>query len=89
MGAMVLAKEKGLQVPGDLSVVGFDDMGISVYYDPPLTTLAVPAYEMDRLAAKVLIENTRGECKTPQQYIMQTNLIVRESTGKKRKSLKG
>jgi DNA-binding LacI/PurR family transcriptional regulator len=57
-------------------------MEISAYYDPPLTTMAVPAYEMGQLAAKVLIENIRGECKTPQQYILNTNLIVRGSTGK-------
>ncbi len=84
IGAMVFAKEKGLHIPGDLSVVGFDDMEISAYYDPPLTTMAVPAYEMGRLAAKILIENIQGEGKTPQQYILDTNLIVRGSTGKKK-----
>ncbi len=83
IGAMVFAKEKGLHIPGDLSVVGFDDMEISAYYDPPLTTMAVPAYEMGRLAAKILIENIQGDGKTPQQYILETNLIVRGSTGKK------
>ena len=82
IGAIVMAKEEGLRVPEDLSVVGFDDMEISAYYDPPLTTMAVPAYEMGQLAAKVMIENIRGECKTPQQYILDTNLIVRGSTGK-------
>lgn len=81
IGAMVCAKEKGLRVPAELSVVGFDDMEISAYYDPPLTTVAVPAYEMGQLAAKILIENIRGECKTPQQYILETNLIIRGSTG--------
>jgi DNA-binding LacI/PurR family transcriptional regulator len=82
IGAMVEAKENGLKIPGDLSVVGFDDMEISAFYDPPLTTVAVPAYEMGRRAAKILIENIRGESQGPQQYVLEANLIVRGSTGK-------
>ena len=83
IGAIVCAKEKGLCVPGDLSVVGFDDMEISAYYDPPITTMAVPAYEMGQLAAKILMENIRGGVKSPQQYILETKLIIRGSTDKK------
>lgn len=85
IGAIVCAKEMGLRVPEDLSVGGFDDMEISAYYDPPLTTVAVPAYEMGQLAAKVLIKNIRGGCKKPQQYILDTNLIVRGSTSSREK----
>ena len=82
IGAIVEAKENGLKVPGDLSVVGFDDMEISAFYDPPITTIAVPAYEMGRMAAKILIENIRGESRTTQQYVLEANLIIRGSTGK-------
>lgn len=82
IGAMVEAKKRGLRIPGDLSVVGFDDMEISAFYDPPLTTVAVPAYEMGRMAAKILIENIRGESRAPQQHVLEANLIVRGSTGK-------
>lgn len=85
IGAIVGAKEKGFRVPGDVSVVGFDDMEISSYYDPPLTTMAVPAYEMGQMAAKILIENVRGEIKTPQQCLLETRLIVRKSADKKEK----
>jgi len=84
IGAIVCAREKGMRVPRDLSVVGFDDVEISAYYDPPLTTMAVPAYEMGQLAAKILIENIRGESKPPQQYILETKLVIRGSTDKKR-----
>ncbi len=84
IGAIVCAKERGMQVPRDISVVGFDDVEISAYYDPPLTTMAVPAYEMGQAAAKILIENIRGESKPPQQYILETKLIVRGSTDQKR-----
>jgi DNA-binding LacI/PurR family transcriptional regulator len=82
IGAMVHAKEQGMKIPTDLSVAGFDDMEISAFYDPPLTTVAVPAYEMGRMAAKILIETILGECKTPQQYVLEANLIVRGSTAK-------
>ena len=83
IGAVVCAKEKGLRVPEDLSVVGFDDMEISAYYDPPITTMAVPAYEMGQFAAKILIENIRGEVLSPQQYILETKLMIRGSAIKK------
>jgi DNA-binding LacI/PurR family transcriptional regulator len=82
IGAMVQAKERGMKIPSDLSVVGFDDMEISAFYDPPLTTVAVPAYEMGRTAAKILIESILGESKTPQQYVLEANLIIRGSTAK-------
>jgi LacI family repressor for deo operon, udp, cdd, tsx, nupC, and nupG len=81
IGAMVEAKERRLKIPQDLSVVGFDDMEISAYYDPPLTTVAVPAYAMGKMAAKILIENIRGELPAPQHHVLEANLIVRGSTG--------
>lgn len=83
IGAIVCAKEGGLHVPRDLSIVGFDDMEISAYYDPPLTTMAVPAYEMGQLAAKILIENIQGQSRAPQQCILETKLMIRGSTAKK------
>jgi DNA-binding LacI/PurR family transcriptional regulator len=92
IGAIVEAKGRGLRIPEDLSVAGFDDMEISAFYDPPLTTVAVPAYEMGRMAAKILIEDLRGESQGPQQYVLEANLIVRGSTGRmqrKRSSVSG
>ena len=85
IGAMVETKERGLRIPENLSVVGFDNMEISAFYDPPLTTVAVPAYEMGRMAAKILIENIRGESQTPQQHVLEANLIIRGSAGKAKK----
>ncbi len=79
---MLGAKERGLKIPQELSVAGFDDMEISAFYDPPLITGAVPAYEMGRLAAKILIENLREESRGPQQYVLEAKLIVRGSTAK-------
>jgi DNA-binding LacI/PurR family transcriptional regulator len=84
IGAIFCAKEKGLRVPQDISVVGFDDAEISAYYDPPLTTMAVPAYEMGELAAKILIENIRGGNAEPRQYQLEAKLIVRGSAERRR-----
>jgi len=89
IGAIVCAKEQGLRIPRDLSVVGFDDLEISAYYDPPLTTMAVPAYDMGRTAAKILIENIRGEINTPRQCILETKLMIRGSTDKKENPERG
>ncbi|HSR14065.1 MAG TPA: LacI family DNA-binding transcriptional regulator [Thermodesulfobacteriota bacterium] len=88
IGAIACAKERGLTVPGDVSVAGFDDMEISAYYDPPLTTVAVPAYEMGRLAAQVLLENIRGEEKRPRQVLLETQLMVRGSVEPLRRARK-
>lgn len=82
IGAIAGAKEKKLKIPQDISVVGFDDMEVSAYCDPPLTTIAVPAYEMGQMAAKVLIENLRGDNKSTQQFVLETKLMIRESAAK-------
>ena len=89
IGAIACAKERGLRVPGDLSVAGFDDLEFSAYYDPPLTTVAVPAYEMGRRAAEILIEEIRGEMRSPRQDILETTLMIRGSTDKRKTSEEG
>jgi DNA-binding LacI/PurR family transcriptional regulator len=73
----------GLRVPDDLSVIGFDDIHISEVTIPPLTTIQMSRFELARAAVTALrthIEQT--EKSEPQrEYDIQTNLIVRESTG--------
>ncbi|MFC7395637.1 LacI family DNA-binding transcriptional regulator [Chelatococcus sp. GCM10030263] len=61
IGAIAEAKVIGLDVPGDLSISGFDDLEFASYLDPPLTTVHVPAEEIGRLAAERLIGLIRGE----------------------------
>ncbi len=55
MGALEAAAELGLNVPGELSVMGYDDQELARYTHPPLTTLVLPNYEMGRRAAELLI----------------------------------
>lgn len=56
-GVMRAAEERGLRIPGELKVVGMDDIYLSRYLHPPLTTVEQPAYEMGREAAQMLIDH--------------------------------
>lgn len=78
-GAMVAARELGLDVPRDLSVVGFDDSPIASHTWPPLTTMRQPIRDMASAAAISLIEQVAGEAKEPGHREFDCELIVRAS----------
>lgn len=81
IGALKAAKEKGLNVPRDLSVAGHDDIDFAAYTDPPLTTVQVAGHEIGRLAVEVLlgkIENNKGRVR---RHCLETKLVIRESCG--------
>jgi DNA-binding LacI/PurR family transcriptional regulator len=87
IGVMYAAKQKGLKVPEDLSVAGFDDISMSKLINPELTTVAQPTQEKGRLAADLLVKFIRGECG-PSHHILNTKLVIRASVSspsKKRK----
>lgn len=79
MGALKTLKTRGLNVPNDMSLAGFDDIDFAPYCDPPLTTVRVPGYEMGSLAARILLEDIAGSGKGVRQYSLDTDLILRES----------
>ena len=79
MGALSAIKEKGLKVPEDISLAGFDDTDFAAYCDPPLTTVRVPAFEMGQLAVRVLLEMIENGPNHICQYCLDTNLIIRDS----------
>lgn len=81
-GALRAAAERGLRIPEDLSIVGFDDYAASAYWNPPLTTVRHPMSEAGRLAAQALDRyfSSNGKEALPKR-ILETRLIVRESTG--------
>lgn len=81
LGAIKGARESGLTLPDELSIVGFDDMQTASYMVPPLTTIRQPAYDMGRRAAELLLQLIEKKSK-PVQDMMTTSLIVRESTSK-------
>jgi LacI family transcriptional regulator len=79
IGAVQAFQESGLQVPFDISVVGFDDIEIVQYMNPPLTTVKQPKYEMGSLAAHLIFQALNGDIPT-REYVLPTELIVRNST---------
>ncbi|MFG6667799.1 LacI family DNA-binding transcriptional regulator [Halomonas sp. HNIBRBA4712] len=81
IGVLKAARQLDLDVPKDLSVVGFDDIRLSEYCDPELTTISQPRSRIGQQAMRLLLGLIRGETITAQQ-ILATQLIVRQSTGK-------
>ncbi|WP_228854638.1 LacI family DNA-binding transcriptional regulator [Desulfomarina profundi] len=79
LGAMKGARELGLQLPRDLSIVGFDDIRIASYVIPELTTIRQPAYDIGKLGADLLFQRIGG-CMKPVHRMLDLSLIVREST---------
>ncbi len=69
---------KGLRVPDDVSLVGFDDVAGSQYSTPPLTTVRQPIYELGRLSAQAMLALLRGE--RPEVSLPPPQLVPREST---------
>jgi DNA-binding LacI/PurR family transcriptional regulator len=80
LGVYQAAREAGLRIPDDLSVVGFDDVPVVAWVDPPLTTIHQPLTEMAVAATELALGLARGE-KAPQVGLeIATNLVVRDST---------
>jgi DNA-binding LacI/PurR family transcriptional regulator len=82
IGAMRAIKDLGLEVPRDVSVVGFDDIDLSQHVDPPLTTVHQPIRRKGEEAVRLLLTvvERRGLAK-PEHRQLETRLIVRGSTG--------
>ncbi len=80
IGAMSAALEAGLSVPKDLSVVGFDDIHLASFVNPPLTTVAQPKFELGRVAARMLLERIDNHELAPRRCRSVPQLIVRRST---------
>jgi LacI family transcriptional regulator len=85
VGALAEARNLGIRIPTDLSVVGFDDVEIAAEVDPPLTTVNVPAVEISRLAADHLVSAIAGN-PIPMTTQLVARLIIRESTDRARRS---
>ena len=89
IGVIRAIHDAGLCVPGDISVVGFDDIISAAYQKPSITTVRQPLREMGSEGAQVLlnlIANPQQE--PPAEIVMQPELIVRESTGQAARKMK-
>jgi DNA-binding LacI/PurR family transcriptional regulator len=79
-GALLELRSRGLRVPGDIALVGYDDFGVSRLTTPALTTVSVPASEVGRRAATRLLDLIEGIAQVGQETLPVT-LTVRESCG--------
>lgn len=86
IGALRAFKEANLKIPEDVSIVGFDDIEISQYVHPPLTTVSQSKFEIGSLAAHLVCQSLTEEVNK-RNFIMPTELVVRKTTGVPRKSL--
>jgi DNA-binding LacI/PurR family transcriptional regulator len=79
LGTMRAARAVGLRIPEELSVVGFDNIDLAPFFEPPLTTIAQPIHEMGERAVEMVLDLLEKE--TPvQDCILPSQLIVRKST---------
>jgi LacI family transcriptional regulator len=82
IGAMGAIHESGLEIPRDISIVGFDDIQLSAYTQPALTTVHVPRRELAATAFRSLFQDqTNGKKNQKRAYVIEPRLVVRQSTG--------
>ncbi|HCA84804.1 MAG TPA: LacI family transcriptional regulator, partial [Streptomyces sp.] len=85
LGVVRAAWQRGLTVPGDISVVGFDDTPLIAFTDPPLTTVRQPVQAMATAAVGALLEEIAGTPVQRTEFVFQPDLVVRGSTGQARR----
>ena len=84
IGVMEGARDLGLDLPADLSVVGFDDIPLASYVTPGLDTIRLPAYEMGVLGLEALLERIEKNSMPPVHRLLELELVVRGSVSSPR-----
>lgn len=80
LGALSWAKRNGLKVPDDLSIIGFDNIALAEFCDPPLTTVSQPRFDIGREAMLLLLEQMQGHNVSSGSRLMDCELILRGTT---------
>jgi LacI family transcriptional regulator len=80
MGVLRAARRLGIEVPGQLSLIGYDNLPLSAWTDPPLTTVNQPLRDMAGTATRMLLDLARGIEPALTRIDLVTQLVVREST---------
>ena len=78
LGVIGAARAHRIAVPGQLAIVGFDDIPLAAHFDPPLTTVHLPAYELGFSVGRALIDRIAGR-PVPARSVLETQLVVRGS----------
>jgi DNA-binding LacI/PurR family transcriptional regulator len=79
LGALQAARRLGRRVPDELAIVGFDDFPFARHVEPPLTTVALPGYEMGHRGAELLLAHVQDGCFPETEVVFPTTLISRGS----------
>jgi LacI family transcriptional regulator len=80
IGAIRACMNHGIQVPTDISIVGFDDIESAAFHNPSLTTIRQPLAQMGRVSARILLQRIRGQASFPDIVPIHPELVIREST---------
>jgi LacI family transcriptional regulator len=80
LGCYDAIARRGLRCPDDISVVGFNDMPFSDRFDPPLTTVAIPHYDIGAAAAELLLERMLQPDEPARAIVLPPYLVVRKSS---------
>jgi alanine racemase len=81
LGATRAVRARGLTIPGDVSVLGYDDSALLPFTDPPLSTLRQPVLAMALAAVRALTDEIGGQPAPNSEYVFQPELVIRGSTG--------
>jgi LacI family transcriptional regulator len=84
IGAVAAIEERGLTIPGDIAIVGFDDFDWANVFRPTLTCVAQPTYELGRAAAELVLDRIRDHApnsKPAHIVVLPGQLVIRESSG--------
>ncbi|MFC0611406.1 LacI family DNA-binding transcriptional regulator [Scopulibacillus daqui] len=87
IGAIKAVKDSGLNVPKDVAVVGFDNLKMSSIYEPNITTIHQPKYEIGSKAMELLLKLINGETLQKKRFVLNDKLVVRESSGANNKKV--
>jgi len=83
ISAIQCAKKRGIKVPEQLAIIGFNNDPISAIIDPPLSTITHPAVEMGKIAAQQLLKHSKHKgIFTHETIVLKTELLIRESSKK-------
>jgi len=83
LGAMQECRARGLKIPRDLSIIGFDNLDFAPHLDPPLSTVEVPSWDLGRIAGDYIVALCTGTAP-PNVTNLPTRLLIRSTTGKPR-----
>jgi LacI family transcriptional regulator len=89
LGCYDVLAERGLRCPEDISVVGFNDMPFAARFQPPLTTIHIPHYEIGKAAGELMLARLQDSESPPREIRLEPSLVVRGSTGPPREPTAG